>query len=183
MVCLILSHHILRTMSLRNFFKHCLPHKDRIRKQGGVKLFSNYLHDPNIWHLHRRSSATGAAIGMFCAFIPLPIHTISAVLLAILLRANLPIAVVFSLFSNPITMPPLFIFAYQIGTKLLALPQVTIHFSFSWDWIMTTFAHIWKPLLLGCFMLGTISALLTYVMIRLIWRLSAISQWENRRRK
>ena len=40
-----------------------------------MRLFSNYLYDPNIWHVHRRSSAGGAAIGVFCAFIPLPIQT------------------------------------------------------------------------------------------------------------
>lgn len=169
-------------MSLRHFFKRYLPHRDHIQKQGGMHLFSDYLHDPNIWHLHRRSSASGAAIGMFCAFIPFPIQTISSAALAILFRVNLPIAVVFSLFSNPITIPPIFFFAYQIGSKILGLQEKQIEFTFSWDWMSNTLIHIWEPLLLGCFILASISSLVTYCVIRLIWRISAINKWEKRRK-
>ena len=121
-------------MSLRNLFKRYLPHKEHIQKHGGMHLFSDYLHDPNIWHVHRRSSAGGAAIGMFCAFIPFPIQTIGAAALAILFRMNLPIAVVFSLFSNPLTIPPIYIFSYQIGSKILGLQEKNPEFAFSWDW-------------------------------------------------
>jgi uncharacterized protein len=166
---------------LRNLFKRFLPHKEHIQKQSGLHLFSDYLHDPNIWHIHRRSSAGGAAIGMFCAFIPFPVQTITSAALAILLRMNLPIAVVFSLFSNPVTIPPLFFFAYQFGSKLLGLEEKEVQFTFTWDWISSTFVHIWEPLILGCFLLGTISSLLTYLIIRLIWRINAVSKWEKRR--
>ena len=170
-------------MSLRNFFKRYLPEREKIHNHGGLHLFSDYLHDPNLWHLHRRSSAGGAAIGMFCAFIPLPIQTIISAALAILFRVNLPMSVVFSLFSNPFTIPPLFFFAYQTGATLLGLQEENVEFSFSWDWISTTLVHIWEPLLLGCFILGSISSILTYTIIRLIWRISAVNKWEKRRRK
>ncbi len=169
-------------MSLRNFFKRYLPQREHIHKQGGIHLLSDYLQEPNIWHIHRRSSAGGAAVGMFCAFIPLPIHTISSAALAILFRVNLPIAVVFSFFSNPITIPPLFYFAYEIGATLLGVKEKSVNFAFSWDWISTTLVHIWEPLLLGCFILGTVSSMLTYFIIRLLWRISAINKWEKRRR-
>ena len=167
---------------MRNFIKKYLPHRDHLHKHARLHLFSDYLHDPNIWHIHRRSSAGGAAIGMFCAFIPFPIQTIGSAALAILFRVNLPIAVVFSLFSNPITIPPLFFFAYQLGAKLLGLKEKDVDFSFSWDWISNTFIHIWEPLLLGCFILACISSLITYFLIRLIWRINAVNKWQKRRR-
>jgi len=170
-------------MSLRNLFKRYLPHKEHLQKHSSLHLFSDYLHDPNIWHVHRRSSAGGAAIGVFCAFIPLPVQTIVSAALAILFRMNLPIAVVFSLFSNPLTIPPLYFFAYQIGSKLLGLQEEKVEFSFSWDWISNTLVHIWEPLLLGCFILGTISSILTYFIIRLIWRITAVAKWEKRHKK
>jgi len=168
---------------LRKLFKRYLPHKEHLQKNGALHFFSDYLHDPNIWHIHRRSSASGAAIGIFCAFIPLPVQTVVSAALAILFRVNLPIAVVCSLFSNPITIPPLFFFSYQTGAKLLGLSEMDVEFAFSWDWVSHTFVHIWEPLLLGCFILGTISALLTYLIIRLIWRFTAISKWEKRRKR
>lgn len=169
-------------MSLRNLFKRYLPQKEHIHKQGGLHLLSDYLHDPNIWHIHRRSAAGGGAIGMFCAFIPLPVHTLSSAALAILFRVNLPIAVVFSFFSNPITIPPLFFFAYRLGATILGIKEKNVHFTFSWDWISNTFVHIWEPLLLGCFILGSTSSLLTYFLIRLIWRISAVNKWEKRKK-
>jgi len=169
-------------MSLRNLFKRYLPHKDHIQKHGNMHLLSDYLHDPNIWHIHRRSSAGGAAIGMFCAFIPFPIQTITSAALAILFRMNLPIAVVFSLFTNPITISPMFFFAYQLGSKILGLEEQYVEFSFSWDWFSDALVHIWEPLLLGSFILGTISSILTYIIIRLIWRMTAVMKWEKRRK-
>jgi uncharacterized protein (DUF2062 family) len=147
-----------------------------------MHLLSNYLHEPNLWHIHRRSSAGGAAIGMFCAFIPLPIQTLLSAAFAITFRVNLPLAVVFSLFSNPITMPPIFFFAYKLGAMLLGLDEKNIDFSFSWEWISTTLLPIWEPLVLGSLILGTISSLLTYFIIRLVWRISAVNKWVNRRR-
>jgi len=170
-------------MSLRNLFKRYLPQREHIQKQGGIHLFSDYLHDPNIWHIHRRSSAGGAAIGMFCAFIPFPVQTICSAAIAILLRMNLPIAVVFSLFTNPITISPIFFFAYQLGTKILGLKEKYPEFTFSWDWISNAFIHIWEPLLLGCFILGTVSSILTYFIIRLLWRVTAIAKWEKIRKQ
>lgn len=169
-------------MSLRNFFKRYIPHKDHIQTQGGLHLLSDHLHDPNIWHLHRRSAAGGAAIGMFCAFIPGPVQTITSAILAIFFRVNLPIAVVFSLFSNPITIPPLFYFAYHLGSEILGVEEKQIDFTLSWDWISNTLVQIWEPLLLGCFIMGTISSLITYFSVRLIWRISAVNKWENRRK-
>ena len=147
-----------------------------------MHLLSDHLHDPNIWHIHRRSAAAGAAIGMFCAFIPAPVQTIGSAALAILFRVNLPLAVVFSFFSNPITIPPIFYFAYQLGTKLLGLEEKQIEFTFSWDWFSNTLVHIWEPLLLGCFILGSLASMLTYFTIRLIWRISAVNKWEKRRK-
>ena len=169
-------------MSLRNFFKRYLPEKEHIHNHGGMHLLSSYLHEPNLWHIHRRSSAGGAAIGMFCAFIPLPIQTLLSAAFAIIFRVNLPLAVVFSLFSNPITMPPIFFFAYQLGAMLLGVNDKNINFSFSWEWISTTLIPIWEPLVLGSLILGTISSLLTYFIIRLVWRISAVNKWVNRRR-
>lgn len=167
---------------MRNLLKRHLPKKEHLQQHKRFNFLADHLHDPNIWHIHRRSSAAGAAAGMFCAFIPLPIQSVSAAILAILLRVNLPIAVVVSLFSNPITIPPLFFYAYKLGARLLSIEAQQVEFQFSLAWLSSTFFDIWQPLLLGCFILGSISSLITYFLVRLIWRISAVSKWENRRK-
>ena len=165
---------------MRKLLQRYLPNRKSLEKHGSVNFLSDHLHDPNIWHIHRRSSAGGAAIGIFCAFIPIPLQTVLAGTLAILFRVNLPIAVVFSLFSNPITIPPIFFYAHKLGTIILDEHYSHVEFQFSIEWFSGTFLNIWQPLLAGCFILASISATLTYFTIRLIWRISTGNKWVQR---
>ena len=172
-------------MAFRNLFKRYIPHKESIASNSIIRLFDEYLHDPNIWHIHRRSSAGGAAIGVFCAFIPIPIQTLSAAALAILFRMNLPIAILFSFLANPITVPFIFFYSYKLGSILFGLEENQItniipENTTIIEWFNTIFLNIWEPLLIGCFILGLISSSITYFLIRLIWRIGAIVKWDNR---
>ena len=172
-------------MAFRNLFKRYIPHKESIASNSIIRLFDEYLHDPNIWHIHRRSSAGGAAIGVFCAFIPIPIQTLSAAALAILFRMNLPIAILFSFLANPITVPFIFFYSYKLGSILFGLEENQItniipENTTIIEWFNTIFLNIWEPLLIGCFILGLISSSITYFLIRLIWRIGAIVKWGNR---
>ncbi|MEQ8290082.1 MAG: DUF2062 domain-containing protein [Gammaproteobacteria bacterium] len=169
-------------MSLRNLLKRHLPNKEKLQAHGSLNFLADHLHDPNLWHIHRRSSAGGAAVGAFCAFIPLPIQMACAAILAILFRVNLPLAVVFSLISNPITIPPMFFYAHKLGSWLLGIHHKGVQFQFSWDWFISTFVDIWQPLVLGCSILAIISASITYFLVRLIWRFTSINKWLGRRK-
>ena len=154
-------------MAFRNLFKRYIPHKESIASNSIIRLFDEYLHDPNIWHIHRRSSAGGAAIGVFCAFIPIPIQTLSAAALAILFRMNLPIAILFSFLANPITVPFIFFYSYKLGSILFGLEENQItniipENTTIIEWFNTIFLNIWEPLLIGCLILGLISSSITY---------------------
>lgn len=165
-------------MSLKSFFKRFIPEHHKFREHEHIRLFGSLLHDPNIWHLSRRSSAGGVSIGIFCAFIPLPIQTITSAALAILFRVNLPLSVLFTLVSNPITMAPMFIFAYRLGTRILDMPERQV---VEFEPVMHKLLHIWEPLFLGSFILASISALAGYIAVRMLWRLTAVRKWEERR--
>ena len=172
-------------MAFRNLFKRYIPHKESIASNSIIRLFDEYLYDPNIWHIHRRSSAGGAAIGVFCAFIPIPIQTLSAAALAILFRMNLPIAILFSFLANPITVPFIFFYSYKLGSILFGLEENQItniipENTTIIEWFNTIFLNIWEPLLIGCLILGLISSSITYFLIRLIWRIGAVVKWGNR---
>jgi len=172
-------------MTFRNLFKRYIPHKKSVESNSILKIFAEYLHDPNIWHIHRRSSAGGAAIGVFCAFIPLPIQTLSAAALAIFFRMNLPVSILFSFFTNPITIPFIFFYSYKLGSILLGLEESQIYNIIPdntsvIEWFNTIFINIWEPLLIGCFILGLISSATIYFLIRLMWRFGAIIKWGKR---
>ncbi len=170
-------------MSLRSFFKRWLPEPHTIRDHRHLRHFGDYLHEPNLWHLTRRSSAGGVATGLFCAFIPLPIHMLVAAAAAIVLRVNLPLAVICTWITNPLTFAPIFIFAYELGARLLNWPTNEFAFEFSIRWLQESFVHIWEPLLLGCFILAVIASTTGYFAVRLLWRLALVRKWEGRKRK
>jgi hypothetical protein len=168
-------------MNLRSFFKRLLPEPHRIRDHRQLRHFGSLLHDPNIWHLNRRSAAGGIATGLFCAFIPLPVHMIVAAAVAILFRVNLPLAVVLTWITNPLTFAPIFYFAYQLGSRLLHEPVRNIAFAFSIHWLQEVFVHIWQPLLLGCIILAVLSSLTGYFATILLWRILLLRQWSGRK--
>jgi len=57
------------------------------------------------------------AVGLFCAFVPLPIQMLLAAAAAIIFRVNLPISVGLVWITNPVTIPPMFYFCYKVGTR------------------------------------------------------------------
>jgi uncharacterized protein (DUF2062 family) len=170
-------------MSLKSFFKRFLPEPHVVRNHQHLRHFGDLLHDPNLWHLNRHSSAGGVATGLFCAFIPLPIHMVVAAALSIVLRVNLPLAVIFTWITNPFTFAPIFIFAYKFGALLLRSPAEDLAFELSFTWFGEKFIHIWEPLLLGCLLLATTSAITGYTGVRLLWRLMLVRKWEERRKR
>ncbi len=172
---------------MRRFFRDQLPNRDAILRQRWLQPVRHLLHHPNLWHLNRRSVASGVAIGLFCGLIPGPFQMISAALLAILLRANLPVAAFTTLYTNPFTIVPLYLLSYEIGIRLsgsingtAAPPFPDIH----WD---TGFAEIWawlialgKPLLIGLPLLATGLSIVGYFSIRLFWRWFVLWKWYRR---
>lgn len=85
-----------------------------------LSAFKDYLKRPDLWRYNCESVARGVAIGLFTAFIPIfPFQMLLAVILAIMLRANISMAVLLSWVSNPLTLVPLTYFTYYIGNLIL----------------------------------------------------------------
>jgi uncharacterized protein (DUF2062 family) len=89
-------------------------------------LGPSVLH-PRLWHLSRRGVASGVAIGVFFAFIT-PIAQIPlSVGLSVLLRANVPSAVVATLVNTPPTFGPVYYAAWKLGSWVLQEPTDADH--------------------------------------------------------
>jgi uncharacterized protein len=172
---------------MRKFFRERLPDHDSILRQRWLRPVRHILHHPNLWHLHRRSVAGGVAIGLFCGLIPGPLQMISAALLAILFRVNLPVAAFTTLYTNPFTIVPLYLLAYETGIRVTGAsggavipPFPDVHwpsaFSQVWTWLMA----MGKPLLIGLPLLATGLAVIGYIAIRLFWRLYVLWKWHRR---
>ena len=147
-----------------------MPHPRHITDNKWISKLGPLVHDPSIWHINRRSISGAIALGLFCAFIPVPFQMLIAAVGAILLRVNILISVPMVWVSNPVTMPPLFYFCYRVGLWVLNSPDKGFDFELSFRWLGNELLYIWQPFLLGCFLVGSISALLGYAAIRLLWR-------------
>lgn len=161
-----------------------MPHEDRIRKHPHLnKIFGKLLHDPNLLHLNRRSVSGAFFIGLFMAFVPLPTQMIFAAAAAIWWRVNLPLSVALVWITNPVTIPPMFYFAYKVGAWTLDQPVQEWNFELSWDWLASELADKWEPFLLGCLICAVVSGVLGYILVRLIWRLHIVKQWSERKKR
>jgi uncharacterized protein (DUF2062 family) len=167
----------------RNIIKRLLPDPNWIKQQKSLQLLGTWLHDPNLWHLTRHSVARATFIGLFVAFIPLPLQMILAALLAVAFRVNLAIAVCLVWITNPITMGPIFFIAYKVGGAVLSTPHNDFAFELSLQWLSSGLVHIWQPFLLGCLLCGLFFGLLGSTTINWAWRQHTMHRWHERRLK
>lgn len=160
-----------------------MPDPHTIREHKSLQIFGTLLHDPNLWHLNRRSVAKAFAIGLFCMMVPVPFQMALAAGMAIFVRSNLPISVVLVWISNPVTMPPIFYFAYKVGAWILGRPEVPFNFELSFEWLADGMLAIWEPFLFGCFILGMFFSITGYITIRLLWRWSVVKRWQEKKQQ
>ena len=164
----------------KKFLRKFLPHPDVITRNRGIQLLGPRLQDPSLWHINRRSFSLAVAVGMFCAFIPVPFQMVIAAAAAIWVRVNVLVTVPMVWISNPFTMGPLYYFCYRVGAKMLGTPPQKFHFELSVDWLLTELARIWEPFLLGCFTVGAISALVAFLTVRILWHLHILAHIKER---
>lgn len=176
----------------RKLFRKYLPSHDSVRKNRYIRFFGSALHHHNLWHLNRKSVAGGVAVGMFCGLVPGPLQMLAGALLAILLRVNLPVAVIATWYTNPFTIVPLYYLAYKLGMFVTggngnSLPFADLNlFDLPVSqWIPALFHWIvlmGKPFLLGLFLLALILAVAGYLLALGVWRLHVVLSWRKRRR-
>jgi uncharacterized protein (DUF2062 family) len=125
------------------------------------------------------------AIGLFCGLIPGPIQMLGALLCAIPLRKNIPVALAVTLYTNPLTIVPLYLVAYAYGKVILGYhgPDAQIA-PFEWVWSLSAFwqwmLSLGKPLGIGLVALALTLAVLGYFITELAWRVYVVKAWRRR---
>jgi len=177
----------------KKFLKRYLPSPDSLREHRIVRRLAPWIGHHNLWHLNRRSVAGGIAVGAFTGLIPGPFQMISAAILSIWFRVNLPVAVMTTLYSNPFTLIPIYLVAYKIGTYATghaggAMPP----FDFSLgdrSWMMLALDFMrWVGSLgydffIGLFILACLLSFFSYFAVLGLWRLYASLQWRKRKKR
>lgn len=165
----------------RKIIRRFLPDLKSLLDQRSLRWLSSLSHDPNLLHLNRHSVSLAVFIGIFCAFIPLPIQTLLAIAMCFWLGANLPLAMIIIWISNPLTIPPMFFLTYKLGSYILNTQVSGFSVDLSWQWFAELGSDILLPLFLGSFICGTALGLIGYFFILSLWRWQVIKNWEIRK--
>ena len=177
----------------RKFFRRFLPDGDAVRANRYLGWLGRWLHHPNLWHLNRDSVAGGVAIGLFAGLVPGPLQMLAAALLAVPLKKNLPVALATTLYTNPFTIAPLYVLAYEYGRLLLGAnhPPAGIQ-PYEWDWghwidslraLAEWMLALGKPLAVGLPALALTLAAAGYFAVQVAWRAYVIHAWRSRRKR
>lgn len=178
---------------MRDWIRRKLPTEESLKAHPSLRVLGPLLRRPWLWHLNRRRVALGAGIGVFFGFMLPVLQIAGAALLALVLRANLPVAVFATLVSNPLTYAPIGLLAYQTGAAILGKPVAAAdvqavseaaqavtpggHEAPGW---MDRVAAIGKPLMLGLAVFAVVGGVATWALVHLAW---TIGVWVKRRRR
>jgi uncharacterized protein (DUF2062 family) len=177
----------------RKFFRQYLPDAASVRANRWIALFGTWLHHPNLWHLNRDSVAGGVAIGLFSGLIPGPLQMITGLILCLVLKRNIPVALIMTFYTNPFTIVPLYLIAYGYGSLLLGgnlnNPDVK-PFEIDWGHFLDSMRALleWtlalgKPLAVGLVALALTLAALGYAAVQIAWRAYVVLAWRARARR
>ena len=164
-----------------------LPSSQSIRDNRWLRWLGPALHRPHLWHFSRKGIALGLALGIFFGLlIPFAQIPLSAAA-AVLLRANLPMAVTSTLVTNPVTFGPVYYAAYKTGQFVLGIdagspadktlktapsvqepavaPTWGERLAVGWHWM----TNAGKPLVVGLALFACIGGLTAYVVTSFVW--------------
>jgi uncharacterized protein (DUF2062 family) len=175
------------------FLRKYLPDAEAVRSRRIVTVFGRWLQHPSLWRFNRRSVPGAVAIGLFAGLIPGPLQMLTALLLAAPLKKNIPVALIVTLYTNPLTIVPLYMIAFEYGNLLLGRSHgfgAMEPFVMDWsDWLgsMQAMAHwclsLGKPLGMGLVALALTLAAIGYVAARTAWRLYVLMAWRERAKR
>lgn len=173
---------------MRKLIRKYLPDHAAVRNNRWLAPFAGTLLHPRLWHLNRHSAAGGVAAGLYCGLIPGPFQMLGAALCAVVFRVNLPLALLTTLYTNPLTIVPLYAVAFGLGNWLLGgggqfVPPPDYPNGSFLEWIPALghwMAGLGRPLLLGLILLANLLGLIGYVGVRLAWRWHLVKTWRAR---
>ena len=156
---------------MKSTLKKYSPKRENIN----LGWLNKHLTDPELWKWNKKSIAKAFAIGLFCAFLPVPIHMLLAVILAVSFSANIMLSLLIVWVNNPITIVPIIYFTYKLGASIIGV-EIDPEFEFSFGYLMDNFWSATLALWIGGLITSILMATLGYFSIISIYKFRALKR-------
>lgn len=123
---------------------------------------------PEFLSTNRKMISRGVFLGIFIAFIPMPMQMGAVLLFMPLFRFNVPIALAMCWLSNPLTMPPMYYMEYLTGSFILGMKPEPVQLTL--EWFSDNLNEIFIPLYFGTAMYSIFGSLLAYWAVNHFWK-------------
>ncbi|MEP7349507.1 MAG: DUF2062 domain-containing protein [Sphingorhabdus sp.] len=165
------------------------PTRESFEKSRFLRPFVHRVFHPALWRFTRRSVPRGVALGLLIGiFFLIPGVQIAGVaLLALPVRANIPIGAAMTFLSMPATTPFILLASVYIGNALFYLGADSGRFSQLLEthapisaWISWLLSEAAPAMLAGLATISIVAAAIGYVLAAWFWRWWIVAKWRRR---
>ena len=164
-----------------------VPTRERLARHRMLAPIAHRFLPDELWRLTRRSVPRGVALGFVVAVLVIVpgFQILVAVLLAPLVRANVPTAVVATFLNTPPTTIPLLLLANRVGTALLGEgrgpergPPGAAERAQGWvEWLLRDAG---PSTIVGLIAIAAVAGALGYLAASAVWRWRVARRWRER---
>ena len=174
----------------RSWLRHLEPRVLDSFNSSWLRRMRPWLDRHDVLSFTREPLARGIAIGMLCGLIPGPLQILGSIALCAWLRGNVIAAALATIYTNPLTIVPLYWLAFQIGSLFLpgqhTMPPFEMPSGDFSQWASGMGAWMtalgW-PLLLGLPLLGLFLAANAYALVQVFFLTPVIRRAKRMRER
>ena len=107
------------SFSVRRWFRQLEPRVIASLKGPMFDRIKPWLDQHDVFNFNRRPLALGVTFGIFCGLIPGPLQVFGTLILCACFRGNIIAGAVATVYTNPLTIVPLYLLAFHIGQTIL----------------------------------------------------------------
>lgn len=148
---------------IRKVFKKKTSGKSKIDR-----LLEKYNLPKTYFAINRRMVTQGVGIGLFWAFIPMPMQMVAVIAMTPFVKFNVPIAISMVWLSNPLTMPPMYYMEYLTGNFLLGREGIS-DIELTLEWFSANIEAIFLPLYVGTAFYSIVVTGVIYILLNRLW--------------
>ena len=164
------------------------PSKDEVLDSRWLRPFGDRVRRSDLWRFTRRSVPRAVFAGLFVGiFLMIPgLQIVGAALMAIPIRANIPIATAMTFLSNPATTPFFLLASLEVGSWMgfqadfATFEGLRTRHAGLGEWANWLWSDAAPAMLSGLFVIGLVVALAGYIVSLVGWRWWIGRKWRQR---